>query len=564
LLTVALSSAAFLVPQPFAWAQGESPSSCEEDVRKLRADGAERLRQLEALRAVLAASERAWNENQALLESVRKQLRDELAARQASDARRDEELARAGEALRVAKAAEARQSARVAELDRTIAELRRQFDLQRVEQQRLESAVTSLRAAESEAARSQAAALAARDAEAKRLGEHLVQAERERVSALAALQEQQRQLTSAQREVDSLKQERRVALERTHELDRQVGELRAAREREQASRADVQKLERALAEERQVSRSKLEALESVLQNTRSAGTDLRTQLEGARAKNAALSRQVGDLEAAVRRVHELRSSFQDKSSRLEALALTPDADAAEMQALQSQQGSLAAEIRHARSEQAASAADVSRWMTAEEQPSLAPLEPAGGGGDEDRTEGDLREQLSLERERRETLENEVKRLTATGDSEERFLEVLNALQSARSQILVLTNQLAEERHDRENLEVALARMKEASGLQGESTTEFATRLGEILQERRDEADRLAEQLKSANEVIVSLKGRLEAAGSQTTEGNALVDVDQENQKLREALRTAEEANRKLREKADLATRLAEIVYGKAH
>ncbi len=78
---------------------------------------------------------------------------------------------------------------------------------------------------------------------------------------------------------------------------------------------------------------------------------------------------------------------------------------------------------------------------------------------------DLREQLSVERERRATLEEEVKRLTSTGSSDEKYTEVWNALQSARSEILVLSNQLAEERKSREDLEGALARTQPESGAQ---------------------------------------------------------------------------------------------------
>src|SRR5262249_62419075 len=95
---------------------------------------------------------------------------------------------------------------------------------------------------------------------------------------------------------------------------------------------------------------------------------------------------------------------------------------------------------------------------------------------------DLREQLSVEREQRETLEEEVKRLTATGSSDEKFTEVWNALQSARSQILVLSNQLAEERKSREELEVALARTQPESGAQ--SNTDVAKRLAQTLTDRR--------------------------------------------------------------------------------
>src|SRR5207253_1164777 len=108
---------------------------------------------------------------------------------------------------------------------------------------------------------------------------------------------------------------------------------------------------------------------------------------------------------------------------------------------------------------------------------------------------ELREQLSIERERRATLEGEIQRLTAAGDPEERFLDVWKALQSARAEILVLSNQLSEERHSREDLEIAVARMSQEGGLPQEK--DFAEKLLATMRERRAEADSLAGQLNNA-------------------------------------------------------------------
>ncbi len=73
---------------------------------------------------------------------------------------------------------------------------------------------------------------------------------------------------------------------------------------------------------------------------------------------------------------------------------------------------------------------------------------------------------------------------------------------------------------------------------------------------------MATQLKEANEMIVRLKGRLEASGSPEAESEMLTEMQKDNETLRTALKAAEEANDALREKAEMAQRLAEIVYGK--
>lgn len=457
--------------------QPSRTASNNEEITRLRAYGTELLRQIETLRADLAASEKARKEAQDLLDSMSRRLQDDLAARQANDAaearRREQEVVRTRREFDSAKASEAREAARSADLEKTAVALRSSIEQRESEHRNLEAQITSLQRARLEAA------------------------------------------DGAQR---------------------------------------------ALREEKRVSQSKLETLQSVLQNTRSAGAGLRAQLDEARQRNSTLSRQVSDLQVTVRKVHELQTALQQKELRVQELAHTHDADAAELRELRSQQGSIETALRKAKSEQLTRTASLTQPMNGPTDPPPASESPAALDGEQ--SGADLREQLSLERERRETLEREVQRLTANGNAEEKFVEGWKALQSARSEILILSNQLADERRNREGLEVALARMKQENGGEAQSTNEFAERLARTLSERRAEADRLAEELKNANEVIVRLKGRLEANESPTADNKILADLDRENKELRDAIKAAEEANRKLQDKADMAQRLAEMVYGK--
>ena len=260
-------------------------------------------------------------------------------------------------------------------------------------------------------------------------------------------------------------------------------------------------------------------------------------------------------------MHDLQTSYQQRELRLRELTPVQAPDAKEIHELRSEQNSIAAELRDARSKQLASEASVSELMSVVPEPPLSG-ELAEISADTDKEAVDLRDQLSAERERRETLEQEVQRLTATGNAEEKYVELWKALQSARSEILVLGHQLADERKSRESFEVALAKLQRESGAEGQATSDFAQRLTQTLKERRSEAERLGEQIKNANEIIVRLKGRLEASGSPLAENRVLADIDKENSNLRDALKTAQEANVNLRAKAEMAERLAEMVYGK--
>ncbi len=174
---------------------------------------------------------------------------------------------------------------------------------------------------------------------------------------------------------------------------------------------------------------------------------------------------------------------------------------------------------------------------------------------------DLERELDIEREQRATLEQEVQRLAAESNAQQQLEELNRSLQGARAQVLVLSNHLADERRERESLEVALVQIRKAAGVQGNSNDPASwKRLVEVMESRRAEADRLAAELRAANEAIVRLKGEIEAHGSSEEAGRMLAALEAENQKLRAAVSAAEEANRSLRGKADLAERLAEMLY----
>lgn len=580
-LLVALTAAASLPAR--AEDDPSSVASSDEEISRLRAYGAALLHQLETLRADLAASEQARRKTQDLLEATSRRLQGEISARRARDAaqarRREQAVAAVRRELESARANAARQAARTTELERTTEALRRAIDKQESDRRKLEAEIAALQRARDEAARAQADRLARRERDLKQIAHRLAEIERERDATASELLRRRQQLAAAQREAEALKSDRQLDRSRIDELDRQLDRMRAAaagelavreklaselrrltREREHASRKAAATVQKAVREEQQASRSRLEALQSVLRDTRSAGADLRTELDDAKQRNAALSREVTDLQASARKVHKLQTALRQKELRLQELAHGHDADAAEIRELRALRGSIESDLREAKSERVARAESLTRLTAASAD---APVGPAPTGTpDPDPDDAELREQLSLERERRETLEREIQRLTTSGGAEEKFDEVWKALQSARSEILLLGNQLAEERRSRESLEVALGRVRQESGGESPTTNDFAERLARTLSERRAEADRLAKELQNANEVIVRLKGRLEASESPANEGKVLAELDQENQRLRAALQAAAEANRMLKDKAELAQRLAEMVYGK--
>lgn len=181
--------------------------------------------------------------------------------------------------------------------------------------------------------------------------------------------------------------------------------------------------------------------------------------------------------------------------------------------------------------------------------------PAGG------EPTDLLEALGTERERRRTLERELARIAAEPKARKQIEKLGESLQAAGAEILVLSNRLADERRARESLEIAVERIRRESDLPPGDSEETLGRLIRAMEERRSEAERLAKELHEAKELIVRLKGQLEAAGSPGENQRLVLRLEEENRKLQEKVVAAEAVNRELRGKAALAERLAEILYG---
>jgi chromosome segregation ATPase len=331
-------------------------------------------------------------------------------------------------------------------------------------------------------------------------------------------------------------------------------ELRELLQREQTNVASAKDRERALDEEKRAVQSKLEALESVLIDARSGSTQLRAELDETRQRNNELSHEISEFHAATKSVVRPPADAEAREAHIEPT----DVKALDKKMIHATSSPKGKTTLAARSVQVEKLGGGSLNQPTSSEASAAG--PSTAAVEDPAVATDLREQLSMEREHRETLEEEVKRLTASGSSDEKFTEVWNALQSARSEILVLSNQLADERKSREDLEIALARTPQDPA--GQPNTDLAQRLAQALNDRRSEADHLAAQLKDANEIIVRLKGRLEASGSPEAESSTLGELLKDNETLRHALKVAEDANEALREKAAMAQRLAEMVYGK--
>jgi chromosome segregation ATPase len=520
----------------FAAQETGSPVPKEGTSRKL---GDDLDREIAALRRVLARSEETGRRARALLESLDRLLRNRPGDEQAyapAESRRSG-IHETSDDLRGAKGEKALQAARMQERTKAVAALRAAVAAQDAEHAKLKREISALEHERDAQTRRHPEATASPDDAHAAIAAHGQKSgpiaspfgdqrsNQEKTSPTEKQPEPADALLDRQSLSESSDQPLYGRDERIAALE---AELREIRGREQATQAEAEELRQALVTEQQASRSKLEALQSVLQNTRHTGAGLRVELDEARQKNAELSRRVGELKADVLRVHALREKYMKQE--LESPGVVPESSGDQKIAEPSPQAGEAMEM-----------------------PSVA---------DTDSTQEDLREQLSTERERRETLEQEIQRLTASGDAEQKFLEAWKALQVARSEILVLSTQLNDERKNRENLEIKLAHLQD--GNETATTSDAAQQLGDTLQQRREEAERLAEQLKSANEIIVRLRGRLEATSSPAAESQLISDLDKENTDLRDALKTAQEANTSLRAKAEMAEHLAEMVYGNAH
>jgi len=170
----------------------------------------------------------------------------------------------------------------------------------------------------------------------------------------------------------------------------------------------------------------------------------------------------------------------------------------------------------------------------------------------------LQHELDVERANRATLESEIRRLVSESRSGEQMKALTQSLDAARAEILLLNQRLATEQRARESLEVAVERMRRAAQMDpGEDWMErFATNM----KERREQAERLQEELHRANEIIVGLKGKLEAVDDRKPHPGD-PGLEGEVNRLREALHSAQQANADLRTQAELASRLAEMLYG---
>jgi chromosome segregation ATPase len=176
--------------------------------------------------------------------------------------------------------------------------------------------------------------------------------------------------------------------------------------------------------------------------------------------------------------------------------------------------------------------------------------------------GELRRLLELERERRATLEGELVRLSASGEVAERYRESWQGLQSARADLLVLSQRLEDEQRKRQELEAEVARARSAvagSSDDGEAPLE---RLVAVADDHGRETERLERELRDATEEVVRLKGRLETIDSAQSAGPVLKELHEENEKLRISLRGAETKLAQLENQAALAKRLAELIYSR--
>jgi type I site-specific restriction endonuclease len=196
-------------------------------------------------------------------------------------------------------------------------------------------------------------------------------------------------------------------------------------------------------------------------------------------------------------------------------------------------------------------------------PSPSPTPVAARGTDETLVSS-LQHELDVERENRATLEQEIQRLLSESRPPEQFQAVAQSLDGARAQLLLLNQRLAEEQRARESLEVTLERVRETAGVA--PGADWLERFDATMRERRAQGERLEEELRNANEAIVQLKAKLEAQERRPPEtgpNQETQSLEAEVARLREALHNAEQANADLRTQAELAGRLADMLYGQS-
>ncbi len=190
-----------------------------------------------------------------------------------------------------------------------------------------------------------------------------------------------------------------------------------------------------------------------------------------------------------------------------------------------------------------------------------PSSDPGARGDKELI-ASLQRELDVERENRATLEKEMQRLASESRSPDQLPAVSQSLDSARAEILVLNHRLAEEQRDREALEVTIERVRQVAGVA--PGKDWLERFQAAMNERQERAERLQEELHEANEAIVALRAKLESAGPAGSGAGAdAASFESEIKKLKDALQTAQQANADLRAQAELAARLAELLYGQS-
>jgi chromosome segregation ATPase len=377
-----------------------------------------------------------------------------------------------------------------------------------------------------------------RGEEVRRLSQALGETRRESDERVASLGRREQELREALAEIEALSAEGKEASGKASRLAAELQDLRKT-----LAKRDDERLRRS---------KEKEALEAT-------GRSLRSELAGARRQNQDIARKLEGLRSVESRRHTLEHELQRQTYRIRELEQTR-VDRRELARLRALTVDLTRKVDGAEKVRAASAREVQSLVSpSEPAPAVVVAAVAGEGGEP----AGLRRELDVERQRRETLEKEVARLSTNAHSESLYRETWKALQAARAEVLVLQNRLAEEQQRREAVEAAVERGRELAA-KAEGDGESDDRLRRLIESsaaQRAESDHLQKDLADANEAIVRLKGRLE--GIHTPEGSAeaaeqLVD---ENAKLRAALTKAEGTVATLQQKAELAERLAEIVYG---
>jgi chromosome segregation ATPase len=109
--------------------------------------------------------------------------------------------------------------------------------------------------------------------------------------------------------------------------------------------------------------------------------------------------------------------------------------------------------------------------------------------------------------------------------------------------------------------VTIERVRQAAGVA--PGNDWLDRFEATMNERREHAERLQEELHKANELIVALKGKLESTSHGGSSDAETAKLEAEIGKLKDTLETAQQANADLRAQAELASRLAELLYSQS-